>query len=77
MLARQTKLSSKTADGETFTTCWLEVDKRVKLGSVITIKADPSIWWTVISMSEPMEMKDIHTDWDVGGLEDTRKKQLE
>lgn len=60
----QTKLRS----GQTFTTYWLPVDRRVKVGTVITLKGDDRRW-QVIKQCEPrLDRRLLRTDWKVGGL---------
>lgn len=53
-------------------TCWVE--PKVKIGNRITLKnsEDPDRMWTVLSVGEPTEMNEIHTEWNVGGVTSIR-----
>lgn len=48
-------------------TCWLEVDTRVRVGSLITLKNDDRVWEVLhassITLPTPPEKR-----WRVGGL---------
>jgi lactam utilization protein B len=51
-------------------TCWLAVEKGLRVGASVTLKdsGDPDRRWEVLTMSEPKERRELHTDWKVGGL---------
>ncbi len=50
-------------------TTWLPMDKRVRIGTVITLKDDERrIKWTVRSHGARMEARLINRRWNVGGL---------
>lgn len=58
------------ADGTGRRTCWVPLDRQPKVGNRITLKnsEDPERRWSILSMSEPKDSSDLHTDWRVGGL---------
>ncbi len=57
--------------GQTYTTCWLEDDPRLKVGNKVTLKTsdDPNRWWGIMQRSEnTTEFGQINRVWNVGGL---------
>jgi hypothetical protein len=64
MLMIQTDLQS----GDVHLTSWLPQDKRVKLGSRISLDKDPTVW-TVMKQYEPIDSSQIQRGWNVGGIE--------
>lgn len=57
-------------DGDSRTVTWLPDDKRLRVGTRVTLKdsEDPSRLWTITGRSEPKDSSQIHRDWRVGGL---------
>jgi len=51
-------------------TCWIDGDRKVRVGNVITLKNsdDPSRRWLVRTLGEARDSRAIHSDWKVGGL---------
>jgi hypothetical protein len=60
----------RLASGDSRRTCWVDVDKRFRVGDAITLRKseDDQRRWSVLSISEPKNAGVIHTDWKVGGL---------
>ena len=60
--------------GATRLTCWVDSDRRIRTGSVITLKNadEPERRWTVCAIGAPTEAARIHTDWNVGGVRSRR-----
>lgn len=57
--------------GQTYTTCWLEEDSRLKVGNKVTLKTsdDPKRWWEIIGCSDnATELGRINRIWNVGGI---------
>lgn len=42
---------------------WLDADKNLKPGDRITLKEMPDIWWTVESIGQEHDRKDIKRGW--------------
>jgi len=47
--------------------CWIEVDKRIKVGSQIRLKGQ-RIWWKVTKIFDLRTSFPPRQDWKVGGL---------
>jgi len=48
-------------------TCCVEWDKKIHVGSQITLKHEKDVWWTVMEMSV-LPVKHVEKHWRVGGL---------
>lgn len=48
--------------------CWLEVDKRVKQGTVLTLKGERKRWKVEKQFRELRTSSPPRQDWKVGGL---------
>ena len=61
--------------GTTRLTCWVDGDRKVRVGNVITLKNsdEPARRWVVRTLSEPRPATTIHTDWNVGGIASPRR----
>jgi hypothetical protein len=60
-------VQTKLAHGDTFTVCWLPVDRRVKPGTIVTfVKGGQK--WRVIEQWSKMAGHLINKEWRVGGL---------
>jgi hypothetical protein len=69
-LVVQVLLRSPNADGSySERVCWVD-NARVKVGSKLTLTNSENRRrrWEVMGMFSFTEMKDLHTDWQVGGL---------
>ena len=60
--------------GATRLTCWVDGDRRLRVGNLITLKNadEPGRWWTVCAIGEPKDSSAIHSDWNVGGVRSRR-----
>ena len=60
--------------GATRLTCWVDGDRKIRVGSVITLKnaGEPSRRWTVCAIGESKDSATIRTDWKVGGVNSRR-----
>lgn len=68
---RQFELTSDTESGTAFLSTWLEDDKRLKVGTKLTLKdwIDPERLWEIVSRGENTKPLDqIHKGWKVGGI---------
>lgn len=69
-MMRQFELVSPTESGQACLTTWLEDDKRLKVGSTLTLKdwVDPERWWEITwASSDPKPLDEINRQWKVGG----------
>lgn len=49
-------------------TCWLKEAPAVKVGSLITLKHEPDVWWEVLAVSSVRQHEPPERFWKVGGL---------
>lgn len=61
---RQHRLRS----GSAVMTCWLEAG-RLRQGQAVTLKGDERRWEVEMVYRTRVRGRDLHTDWNVGGLE--------
>lgn len=48
--------------------CWLDIDKRVKEGTILELKNIPGYWYVKKIYEIELEHKEINRTWHVGGL---------
>lgn len=70
---QQTMLTRKNGDPSNCGTlevfiCWLEVDKRVKEGSIVSLKGETKRWKVEKQFEELRTKFPPRQDWKVGGL---------
>ena len=51
---------------------WLDVDPRVKLGTRLTLKEIPNIYWVVTTLyNTKVDERYFHRKWNVGGIDNS------
>jgi len=54
--------------GESFLTCWLKVDPRLKTGVEVSLKQIPNVRWKIIKVYDTVLPTPPNQRWEVGGL---------
>jgi hypothetical protein len=61
-------IQTELARGNVRMVTWLPQDKRVRIGSIVSLNRQEDRW-TVLNQSVPVDEKSIPRGWSVGGLD--------